>query len=94
MRRLAQLAEVESSTSDRRPAKANVTGSQPVSTTFGLTKNSDCRICIHLEATGKNSGLVLFERHLGKLPVGCPNFIALKSKVRRSLTLSVKLCQF
>ena len=94
LRRLAQLAEVESSTSDRRPTKVNVTGSQPTSTTFGLTKNSDCRICIHLEATGKNSGLVLFERHLGKLPVGCPNFMALKPKVRRSLTLSVKLCQF
>ena len=63
-------------------------------TPLNPSRHEECRICIHLEATGKSSNLVLFEKHLGKKPVGCPNFMKVQSKTRRSLMIGVKLCQF
>ena len=93
LRREVQLTEIESCTAEKRNSRQNNTGNQ-AHVSFNLSKNAECRVCLHLEATGKDSSMVLFEKHLGKRPIGCPNFMKMKSKARRSFTLSVKLCQF
>ena len=96
LRRETQLAEIESGTADKKPSKVAGAGAGNSAhvTPFVPTKHEECRICVHLEATGKSSNFVLYEKHLGKKPVGCPNFMKVQSKTRRSLMIGVKLCQF
>ena len=96
LRRNTQLAEIESGTADRKQSKPAGTGSggSAHAATFNPSRNESCRICVHLETTGNPSNDTLFNNHLGKKPVGCPNFMKVKSKVRRSLMIAVKLCQF
>ena len=96
LRRKTQLAEIESGTSEKKPSKvggAGAANSAHIAPT-SPTRHEECRICVHLEATGKNTNLVFFENHLGKKPVGCPNFMRVNSKTRRSLMITVRLCQF
>ena len=93
LRRQVQLTEIESGTIERKQSRTSTNANQAHSS-FAPSRNSECRICTHLEATGKGSSCVLYDKHVGKRPIGCPNFMKLNSKSRRSLTLSVKLCQF
>ena len=96
LRKQTQLAEIESGTADRKPGKVVGAGAGNSAhvTPFSPSRHDECRICVHLEGTGQGSKFELFEKHLGKKPVGCPNFMKVQSKTRRSLMISVRLCQF
>ena len=52
----------------------------------------ECRICIHLSATGSSS-MNLFENYLSNYATGCPHFIEATAEQRRNLARKVKLCR-
>ena len=91
-RRKTQLAEVESgSIHDKKTSKTSTSGSANLSYP-GPKKNDGCRICLYLEAHNLRSNHSLFEKHLGTLPVHCPNFISMKMPERRKIAMKAKFC--
>ena len=91
-RRRTQLAEVESgSSSDRKTSK--VTGSGSAHVSYPGPKNNDsCRVCIYLRDHNNQDSTTLFEKHLGTLPIHCPNFIGMKMLQRRRIAIKAKFC--
>ena len=93
-RKRTQLAEVESgSSADKRSIKSTAPGSTTAHISYPSPKRNDnCRICLHFQEQPSGSNLVLFEKHLGSLPIQCPNFISLKMSERRKIAIKAKLC--
>ena len=55
------------------------------------TRYNECRICVHLSATGSHSDL--FENHVSNFPTGCPKFIEASAELRRSLITKIRICK-
>ena len=52
---------------------------------------SECRLCTHLEATGRAHDN-LFENHLSNYLTGCPKFIEATMELRKTLVSKIKVC--
>ena len=93
-RRRTQLAEIESgSASEKRPSRSP--GAAAANLTFpSPQRHESCRICSHLQTQNGQQNLTLFDKHLGNLPIHCPNFINMKMAERRKVAIKAKFCVY